>query len=251
MNTFCLYQLFQTALMISYQIIMDKIRTTENAYQPFIALVFPALREISIWIASKLIARCSNGDKTGATIFLKYQLATQHAICLCYVIGSYTTATTSLVLIGVDFSANVFICLLVVWTKKFHPSKIQKQIDLLQDLAIYELVEFHATLAFILVIAVAYYGPNASILGNIGNSYWAYTAIDNIDQTLENMVMFFLIDFSSTLLSSCILWVICRINLWSVFLELQKEFGRCFCLILGTMLITVGKYVIGGHYNQL
>ena len=40
------------------------------------------------------------------------------------------------------------------------------------------------------------------------------------------MVIFFLIDFSSTLISSGILWGTCRINLWTVFLELQQEFGN-------------------------
>ena len=239
MKIFCIYLFFRLALTICYQIIIDEIRRSNADHQPFVALALPAIREISIWIGSKLIEKCSNGDEKGAKIFLKYSMTTTHTITLGYVIGSYTTGSTSWVLMGADFSCNVFICLSVIWTKKFHPAKIQKQNDLLQDLAIYELVEFHALLSFIMVISVAYYGPNASILGNIGNSYWTYTAIENIHQTLANMAIFFMIDFSSTLLSGIILWVTCRINLWSVFLELQKEFGKWFCLTLGNSLILV------------
>ena len=251
MKAYCLFILFSILLAISYQIIIDKIRRSDVDYQHFVALALPAIREISIWMGSKWIARCVNGDEKGAIIFLKYSMTTTHTITLCYVIGSYTTITTSWVLMGVDFLCNVFICLWVVWTKKFHPHKIRKQIDLLQDLAIYELVEFHATFAFIFVIAMAYYGPNASILGNIGNSYWAYTAIVNIDQTLVNMGIFFLIDFSSTMLSASILWTTCRISLWHVFLELQKEFGKWFSLTLGNALVLVSKYEIYSFYNLL
>ena len=115
---------------------------------------------------------------------------------------------------------------------------------LIQDLAINELVEFHAPLSFILVIATAFYGPNAKILGNIGNSYWTYTAIENVGQCLANMGLLFFIDFGSTLVSAAILWFSCHINLWMVFIELQREYWKCFSLILGYKLIAVSKYVI-------
>ena len=113
-----------------------------------------------------------------------------------------------------------------VWLKRRNLGSIHNQINILQDLAINELVEFHATLSFILVFSIAYYGPNAHLFGNISNSYWTYIAIEDITQTLGNMILFFLVDFSSVIISAVILWYFCNINLLKVFLALLEEFGN-------------------------
>ena len=170
-------------------------------------------------------------------------MATSHTIILCYVVGSFATETTTWILVGVDFSINILLCLWIVWTRKRHPGNVQKQIDLLQDLAVYELVEFHSPLSFILVISVAFYGPNAEIFGNVGNSYWGFSAIEDISLTLMNMGIIFLADFSSTLICAGILWLTCEISLWKALFELQKEFRYCFCLALIYYLVLVGKLI--------
>ena len=241
MRNFYTIDLYIRALIIIYQAIVEYIGESSEDYQPIVALTLPIMREISIWIVSKLIARCSNGDNKGAEIFLKYYIAAFHTIVVCYVIGSYTTTTTTWTLIGFDFLINVMISIWIAWKKRSDPSNMDAQINLLIDLAIYELVEFHAPLSYILVIFVAYHGPNATILGNVLNSYWKYTAIENIEKTLLNMIMFFFVDFSSTLVTGSILWVFSRINLWKLFVDLQKEFRVPFCVALGSQLVLVSN----------
>ena len=120
---------------------------------------------------------------------------------------------------------------------------IQEQSCALEELSLSELGEFHVPLAFILVFLGASYGPNCGLFGGIGNSYWTYNAIEDINQALENMTIFFLADFSSTVASGLILWFSCKINLLNAFNELQKEFGKGFCLILGyNLLVVCTKY---------
>ena len=220
-----------------YTLTLEKLRNSEN--QHFVALALPVIREIYVWIASKLVDNCHNGDERRTKIFIQYAISNRHAIILCYVIGSFATDTTSWILMAVDFSLNIFLCIQIVWSKKRKPYEVQKQTVLLQDLAVYELVEFHGPLSFILVTVLAYYGPNAEIIGNIGNSYWAFNRIEDIHKTLPNMGLFFLIDFSSTLTSAIILWFTCRINLWKAFYVIQKEFGKSFCVTQIFMLVVV------------
>ena len=241
---FFLYIVFNISVILFYQLAISRIRSTDAVFQPFAALILPVMRELFIWIGQKLVDQCSCGDGRGAKIFHRYTILTRHTIALCYVIGAYVTETTQWVLMGVDFSLNISLCSWIVWKKKRHSDNIQSHIDLIQELAINELVEFHAPLSFILVIAVAYHGPNAKISGNIGNSYWTYTAIDDIEQTLKNIALFFFIDFGSTIISSAVLWLTYRINLWMAFNEMQREFWKPFCLILGYKLIAVSKVVI-------
>ena len=164
---YCLQGFFMFTLHILYTIVMRKIRMTNVHHQPLIALGLPIMREMSIWIGTKIIRNCSNGDGKRARICFQYAMATSHTIILCYVVGSFATETTTWILVGVDFSINILLCLWIVWTRKRHPGNVQMQIDLLQDLAVYELVEFHSPLSFILVISVAFYGPNAEIFGNV------------------------------------------------------------------------------------
>ena len=140
---------------------------------------------------------------------------------------------------GTDFLINVLICLWIVWTKKKHPNMIHEQIDLLQDLAIAELTEFHAPLSLLVTICFAFFGPNAAILGNISNDYWQYEAIQDINEYLASLGLFFLIEFSCAVVTAVILWFTCRINLCKAFVQLQEEFGKSYCVVLSYMLMTV------------
>ena len=172
-------------------------------------------------------------------IFFKYSISVRHALILCNIVGNTATQTTSLVLITVDFSFNIYLCLRIIWLRRQQPNIMLKQIECLQDLALYELVEFQVPLAFISVLCVTYYGPNGALYGNILNSYWTFAAIEDIGQTMTSMATFFIIDFASTVISAFLLWFFCGIKLWEAFLGLQEEFGKAFCIMLSSYLVLV------------
>ena len=243
------YLLFNIAIIIfciSYQQIITLVRTAAEENQPYVALVLPFIREFCIWFLTKLALNCPNGDERRTKIYVKYFVASNHTTTLFCVIGSYATEFTSWLLMGVDFFLNILLSLWIVWNKKRSPYRIHDQINALQNLVVYELVEFQA-LSFIFVIAVAFYGPNSSILGNISNNYWAFEAIENINRTLGKMGALFLVDFSSTLICSIVLWFNCRINLWKAVVALQKEFGIAFGITHGRLLLAVSNTYIQGY----
>ena len=174
-------------------------------------------------------------------------MATLHTIWTCYNLGSFTTNVTSWVLMSIDFSLNILLCLRIVWTKLRNGHKINERISTLQELAAYELAEFHAPLSFMLMFIVAYYGPNSELFLNISSNYWGSTPIKDIRETMENMVIFFLVDFCSTIVSALMLWYFCKINLWKVFLVLQKEFGIIFGIIVEDFVYIVS--ILSCFYN--
>ena len=116
---------------------------------------------------------------------------------------------------------------------------IQEQIDLLLELALCELVEIVAPLAYIFVFIAASYGPNNLVFGNIGNSYWAYKAIEDSSQAVKNMLFLFVVDLSSVVVTVVVLWFSCKINLLNAFYQLQKEFGKRYTLIIGYLILAV------------
>ena len=124
MKMYCNYVFLKLSMILIYQMISEVIGMTSVDYQPFVALALPLTREIFLWSGMKIAARCSNGDEKSANVFVKYSMTTIHALTLCYTIGSVTTARTSWVLMGIDFSINIIISFRIVWNKKFESSNL-------------------------------------------------------------------------------------------------------------------------------
>ena len=233
-----------------YLILAQLIRNFRGPYQPLIGLMFPVTRELAIWIATKIMRNCVNGDEEGSLIVMSYALNVNHSIILSYIIGSATDNITSSLLMAIDFLVNMYLCLRLVWVKYRNYTRLDDLTKLLRELAVAEIVEFQAPLGFILVTSLAYNSPVGAIIGNISNSYWTYQAIDDINETLTRMSVFLLVDFTSTLVSATILWLACKINLLNMFIVLQKEFFTAFSLTLGYLLLVVST-VFEINYDRL
>ena len=233
---------FQNLVGLAYQRVIQSITDSSDQYQPIVALALPIVRELNIWISEKLLKKAANGDEGGAMIFMKFMTNAFYAVILCTVLGSIATNETSWVLIGIDYACNMWLCFNLVWTHKRNPTAIQIKIDRLLDLVICELVEFLTPLAYVLVLTTAYHGPNKKLFGNIGNSYWTFQAIEDINQNLQIMMILFLADFSSTVASAVILLCLCNIRLWKAFNKILNEFAKVFCVYLGSMLYGVNIY---------
>ena len=236
---FFFYILLVVVTVLMNDVISSIVKKSSTQYQPIVALLFPALREATEWISLKLIKDSANGDGQEAKIIVQHQISVRYSILLCTIIGNSATNTTSAVLIALDFSMNIYLCLRIIRSRKRQPHMLQAQIDELQDLALYELVEFQTPLALMMVVCLAYYGSNGALIGNILNDYWTFTAIEDISQTMINMGMFFIVDFCSTITCAILLWVYVKIDLFKMFLALQEEFGKIFCVTLGHSLALV------------
>ena len=118
---------------------------------------------------------------------------------------------------------------------------LEKVIGLLQELVINEMVEFMVPLAYLACLLACFFGPNAKLIGNVRNGYWQYNPIVDLDHTVKYVLTFFFVDFGSLVVSSVLLWTVCRINLYRVYSGLQKEFGWTFMVKMATSLSAVSK----------
>ena len=221
------------ALTISFQfnrIYAGLLLKHQNEYQPIIAVFFRAILELNLWIGKKFLSRTTNGDKVGAELVLSIDVGIRYAMIICFSIGNITTFNTQILLMGIDFGYNVYLSLRIVWMNKRRPDDIDKQIELLQELTILELIQFTTPLVFILSIVSGFYGPNSELLVNIGATIWHSTPIKNIDETTTAILTFFLVDFCSTIVAAIILWKSCKINLFRAFVALMNEYGPIFCM---------------------
>ena len=214
----------------------------KSQWELIIMAMMPLSRELFLWILSKLTEKTASGDIGGANIAMAFIFSANYSVLACTIVGFMTKETTSWVLMGMDFLINVGFCLRIVWIKKSQAEISENQLGLIQDLATLGLVELYSPLSFLFVTALAYFGPNGHLIGNISNSYWAFVPIENIQSTLTNMAMFFFVDVASIIMTAVIFWIFCRINYFKLFLLLQQEFVWLFCVIQGYTLSSVSPY---------
>ena len=136
-----------------------------------------------------------------------------------------------------------------VWKKKKCPDRIDQHIDLVQELALNEIVEFLAPSAFNLTFVLFVYGPNCDLVGNLCNGYWQFEAIQDFTQAFKNMGIFFLGDIFSTLVTAVILKVCCRINIFHAMAAMLKEFKYAFCTLLIARILHVSKICLRSYFN--
>ena len=78
-------------------------------------------------------------------------------------------------------------------------------------------------LAYAVSFAMAYYGPNANLLGNGENNFWPVKVVEDVSWTFQVMLGLFLMDLVCLSLNSSILWIFCKVNLFKEFcLALRK-----------------------------
>ena len=98
---------------------------------------------------------------------------------------------------------------------------------------------------------MAYFGPNAELIGNMKNSWWQYSAVKSVDRMITNISLFlFFIDSLSLIICSFLIWYCCRINLFKAYEALQKEFGWPFSVCLAIIFngVSVSDTVNSAHY---
>ena len=103
-----------------------------------------------------------------------------------------------------------------------------------------ERIETIIPLTYILMTLMAFYGPNAEILGNIKLAIWHYqTPIEDIETFISNVGLLLVIDFLSFIINGTLLWKFCKINVPKVLQELQNDFWFYMAIIEIVMFVEV------------
>ena len=234
--SFWIFYLLQSILIVVfYNIVSNKLEANQNDYQPAFALILIFLRELNAWVTRTVISNTARGDESGAQGFGTLTVE----MILCITFGTNATIETEVLLMGLDFMYNIYLCIKIVWSKRRRPEDIEKQINWTEELAISELVEFIAPLSYILAFISAYYGPNGELLIQIRATIWEQEPIEDAPEFVMIVLLFFFVDFCSAITASLVLWFYCKINFFAVLVATEEEYGAHICVVLSHMLFTV------------
>ena len=241
LKSYLLVPAFGMSIYLHYMIVTIVLISLQGHYEWVIAILLPFMRELECWISTKLALKAACGDITAMKIVIAFERNINHSIALSYMLGSIASDTTCILVLIFDFLFNLSIGIRIIWMARKRPENKEKIIELLQELVIAEMVEFITPLVYLACFCTAYYGPNAHLLGNIRNGYFQYVAVEDVGRNVKNVLWFFCIELLSCTACSLILWIWCHINLFRVYIALQKEFGPVFLAMLVALVSGVSK----------
>ena len=103
-----------------------------------------------------------------------------------------------------------------------------------------ERIETIIPMAYLALMLMAYYGPNAEILGSVKLTIWHYrSSITDISEFVKNLSLLLVIDGSSLIINGILLWIFCKTNVLKVMQNQQKLFGYYMLVVEGFLLTEV------------
>ena len=121
--------------------------------------------------------------------------------------------------------------------------------ELTEELSLTERVETLVPLTYMLCFAIAYYGPNAEILGSVKLDLWHFKPVLDIGNYMQNLFMLFSVDFMSLIMNGIILRTTCDINIFKIFQKIQSEFWLIMAVQQAVSLTEVINFII--HIQEI
>ena len=103
-----------------------------------------------------------------------------------------------------------------------------------------ERIETIIPMAYLALMLMAYYGPNAEILGSVKLTIWHFrSSITDSSEFVTNLSLLLVIDGSSLVINGILLWKFCNTNVLKVMQNQQKLFGYYMLVVEGYLLSEV------------
>ena len=226
-----------------------------SAYLWLIGFEFWGIKEFNKFVMSKWIRKAAGPNGSYAKGALSLQLVTITNFTVVVFISTVADQKTTACFIAVDVVVNLMLTWKTIKASKrlvtMEPDFARQSGDsqdmseqLLTTLIINESMELLAPLAYMAAFAVAYYGPNAKNLGNVGNSYWHFERIDDMWAYFIGALQMALADFLQSVTSFLLIWKLTKINVWEKYRDVAKKFGILAAIFVPYVVNAVTTFFI-------
>lgn len=214
---------------VEYTAMSTLFSVVPSHLQWILAFPLPIMKFINEWFLTKIAYRASGKANYFAKFCVTFSIGCMHALFLALTVGYVATNTTSNLILALDITCNLMICVRAVRLKQKSTNENRNENmeivkELVLELVLIEIIECFIPLVYCITLLIAYYGPNADIMGGIKNDYWQYEKIDNVWIPLKQIALLFFIDMLSIAISSVLLWEFCRINTLKIYCHVVKKF---------------------------
>ena len=179
-----------------------------------------------MWLQQKVASKAAGVESNAVDITCGHNINNRHCFFLSVVLGTSATDLTCWIILAVDFSINMFLMFRAIWIKRKGISEKNeaKVVNTLMELVVAQAVEVAVPFTYLTTFLVAYFGPNATLLGGVLNDWWHYSAVTDLGLFLENVGLFLFADCVSISTAVVCMKIFANINVLRAFVKLQKEF---------------------------
>ena len=215
--------------------------------QPIWAIVLPIWRECDLWMLKKVLSKCTAENNRNAQIFTVLENQCNHTGIGVIALGLYATDLSSYCILISELLLKLYI--------SYGIGKINKKIEAkegperkelqriknerTQDLILDEVIEVMMPIVYVSMVLLAFYGPNAAILGNIGCEKWTWIKIANMNKFLTNVFRMFAIDSLALVLTSLVLWKNSSANIMKQLCTDIKSYWPIISVVMSGAVIKV------------
>ena len=99
------------------------------------------------------------------------------------------------------------------------------------------------TFTYVMLIIMAYFGPNAEVLGNVKLKIWQFQRpISDIYSCILKVSLLMAVDLLTLVINGILIWKICSISILQILKRLQKEYWVYFAVAEAYVLMEVKSY---------
>ena len=212
----------------------QKLENTDA--QCVMALLIPIFKITWKSIMSKVMYKITGTDNERANVLLTVTVNFFYSLFVAIkLVGARTTTVISMVIVEFLIQSKMTYHIVKLGMKlgvNGNEKLKETKRKAIQTLVLSELCEGLVPLVYAIGFAMAYYGPNAKIFGNVGNGYWQYKVVDDAGRTFLVMFGLFALDFICLSLNAGILWIYSNSNIFVDFCSLLQKYWYLMALTL-------------------
>ena len=238
-KSFCYLYLYSAFVSIQISGMRKVFAKVPSHLQWIMAFLLPTLRYINEKMMQMLARRAAGSWNLFTTANVSITMNVYISMFVAIALGSIATPLTSYSILGVDFLLNFLGCINIIRIhRRIDPEhsnsknlEAQKRNEV-TILALTEIVEILVPMLYLSTFMIAYYGPNALILGGIKNSYWNFEAVEDLESLIKGNGLIFVFDIIFGIVSGVILWKFAKLNMIQEYCIALKKFWPIITLRL-------------------
>ena len=224
-------------LAIGYSQVSSLFFRVPTDFQWTISPFLPLVKIFNIWLRGKVVSKVAGKENLSTKVVTICCVGSLHSFSIAVLLGSKVTLTAACLVMVLDCIPNVWACIKIVRMNNNDTNETKfQQNDALQCLALKEFLELSIPIVYCASFVIAYYGPNADILGNVQNDYWQYERVENVFEKLTLNAIFFFIDSFRVISFWIVLWRYCNLNMYRTHCNNISHYGMLILLYMTQFL---------------
>ena len=241
-NPYIVYDMWWFIINLQREALSFGFKAISREFQFIFALLIPAVKEMNKRLLGKLIRRTVGEEDEKANVLVSIRLNIHYALFVAIRMNGAEEQTVLSILI-VDFLLQLWMTRQIIKEDQKVKAEIEKT-DAIQnrrERAIMKLLLAEATegivpIAYAIGFAMAYYGPNGNLTGNVLSNIWAHKKVDNVGRLFAIQFMLFGIDSLAAMINTFVLLKFGSVNLTKEFCKAMKKYWLFLTIQLGNTI---------------